>query len=54
MLDYLIKVRCALRCVFRQSCTLEEVIDSHACSLEALVHACDQWHSSRLRTPLIN
>jgi hypothetical protein len=34
-------------------------LGSHACSLEALasarlklVHACDQWHSSRLCTPL--
>jgi hypothetical protein len=39
---------------FRQKCTLEDVIDSHACSLARLklLHACDQWHSCWVFTPL--
>jgi hypothetical protein len=37
--------------VFRKKIYLEDAIGSHACSLEAL-HACDQWHSSRVFTPL--
>jgi hypothetical protein len=29
-------------------CTRGCAIGSHACSLEASIEACDQWHSSRV------
>jgi hypothetical protein len=36
--------------VFRQGFTLEDGIGSDACLLQE--HACDQWHFSRVSTPL--
>jgi hypothetical protein len=38
--------------VFQHKFTLEDTIGSHACSRAKLVHACDQWHTSRVSTPL--
>jgi cytochrome P450 len=41
------------RCTFpTEIYTLEDAIGSHACSLEANIHACDQWQSSRKSTAL--
>jgi hypothetical protein len=35
-----------------QTFTLKEAIGSHAGSLETLVYVCEQWHYSRVFTPL--
>jgi hypothetical protein len=40
---------CTVR-VFRQKFARENAYGSHACSLEAILHACGQWHSSRVLT----
>ena len=41
---------CCMVLVSRRNFALECAIGSHACSLEAILHACDQWHSSRVST----
>jgi hypothetical protein len=53
ILEVLLQLAGPLRTVrgFRQEFTLEDAIGSHACSLK-LVHACDQWYSSRAFLPL--